>query len=262
MSSSSPTDDFRLSEARRQALVQAALDAIVSMDCAGTILEFNPAAERTFGYRRSDAVGRNLAELLIPPGLRPAHRKGLAHYLASGEGPVLGRRVETTAMRADGSEFPIELSITTIHVGGTLAFTAFIRDLTERRRAEEARTRLIDILEATSDLVASFDPAGQTLWLNRAARRLLGVPLGETAPRLPLKSFHPEWACKRIFREGIPAAERAGVWWGETALRTADGRQVPTSQVLVVHRAPGGAVEYFSTILRDISAQKEAEVLL
>ena len=125
-------------EARKSAILEAALDCIITMDERGHIVEFNPAAERTFGYRESEVVGAELAEKIIPPQLREAHRRGMAHYFKTGVGPVLGKRIEVTAMRADGSEFPVELAITTIRLGPKRLFTAYLRDITARKRQEEA----------------------------------------------------------------------------------------------------------------------------
>ena len=96
-------DALKRSEARKAAILDAALDCIITIDHEGNIVEFNPAAERTFGYRREDVVGRQLADAIIPPSLREKHRQGLARYLATGEPRLIGRRVEMTAVRADGS---------------------------------------------------------------------------------------------------------------------------------------------------------------
>ena len=129
---------LRQSEARKAAILQAALDAIITFDHAGNIIEFNPAAEQIFGYTQAEAKGQELVALIIPPSLRQNHRDGIAHYLATGEGPLLGRRLEVTAMRADGSEFPVELTITPIASDGPPLFTGHLRDITERRQAEAA----------------------------------------------------------------------------------------------------------------------------
>jgi PAS domain S-box-containing protein len=125
------------SQIRNAAIVRTALDAIVGMDGAGLVNEWNPAAERTFGFARSEVLGRPLDELIIPPDARAAHRGGMARYRATGHGPVLGRRLELTAIRRDGVELPIELSIAAID-GPEPAFIGSIRDITERRRAEDA----------------------------------------------------------------------------------------------------------------------------
>jgi PAS domain S-box-containing protein len=128
----------RGAEARRSAVMETALDAIVTMDAEGRIVEFNPAAERIFGYARDQVIGLRVEDTLVPPDQRQTHRRGLAHYLATGVGPLVGERVEVTAMRAGGAEFPAELAVTPLRVGVALLFTAHIRDVSERREAERA----------------------------------------------------------------------------------------------------------------------------
>jgi PAS domain S-box-containing protein len=107
-------DAVRASEARKSAVLETALDCIISINHVGTVVEFNPAAEKTFGYRPDQVIGKELAEVIIPTSLRERHRKGLARYLATGEGPVLNQRLELSALHADGSEFPVELTVTRI----------------------------------------------------------------------------------------------------------------------------------------------------
>src|SRR5205814_2457977 len=100
-------NELRHSEALKSAVLSAALDCIIGMDHQGRIVEWNAAAENTFGHQRADAMGRILAELIIPPKMRDAHWRGLERYLKAGQGPVIGRRVELSGIRADGSEFPV-----------------------------------------------------------------------------------------------------------------------------------------------------------
>jgi PAS domain S-box-containing protein len=128
---------------RTHAILTTALDAIILMDHQGVITEFNPAAERMFGYTREEAVGRELADLLIPCELRERHRDGLRRYLATGEGPFMDRRVETSACHADGHEFPVEVSITRVLEDEPARFTGFVRDLTARAQAEREREQLL-----------------------------------------------------------------------------------------------------------------------
>lgn len=123
---------------RTRAILDTALDAVIAMDHHGVITEFNPAAERAFGYARTDALGRELADLIIPPDLRDRHRAGLARHLATGEGPFLNQRVETRGYHADGHEFPIEVAIIRMSDDGPPRFTGFVRDLTARKLAEDA----------------------------------------------------------------------------------------------------------------------------
>ena len=130
--------ELKRSEVSKAAIVDSALDCIVTIDHEGCITEFNPAAEQTFGYRRDEVLGKHLADVIIPPSLREKHRLGFARYLATGEDRMLGRRIEMTALRADGSEFPVELAITRIPLDGPPSFTGFLRDITAQPRHESA----------------------------------------------------------------------------------------------------------------------------
>jgi PAS domain S-box-containing protein len=118
------------------AVLDSVLDCIITMDARGRVIEFNAAAERTFAYAKADAIGRTLADLIVPPPLRDAHAAGLARYLATGAGPLIGKLIEMTAMRSDGSEIPVELAITATPSDKATTFTGVLRDLTERKRAE------------------------------------------------------------------------------------------------------------------------------
>lgn len=126
-------------EGLNRAMLDTALDCIITIDAEGTVLEFNPAAERVFGYRRDEAVGRELAELIVPERLRPLHRAGIARYLKTGEERVLGRRIEINGLRRDGTEIMVELAITGLRIDGVPFFTAYLRDITERIRNERRR---------------------------------------------------------------------------------------------------------------------------
>jgi two-component system, cell cycle sensor histidine kinase and response regulator CckA len=126
-------------EGLNRAILETALDCIITIDAGGRVREFNHAAEQVFGYKRSEAVGEELATLIIPPALRQRHREGLAHYLKTGEGPVLNRRIEISAMRKDGSEILVELAITPFEIEGSPFFTAYLRDITERVQNERRR---------------------------------------------------------------------------------------------------------------------------
>jgi len=128
--------ELRESEARGRAILDSALDAIVSIDENGAILEFNLAAEKTFGRSRSEVLGKQMAELLIPPSLRESHYRGLQRLRATGEERILGKRLELTALRADGSEFPVELAISRVESAGRTLFTGYVRDISEQRNLE------------------------------------------------------------------------------------------------------------------------------
>ncbi len=133
---------LRRSEDHLRATVEAALDCIVTMDSSGRIIDFNPAAERCFGYRGEQVIGRRLSETIVPPRYRRAHARWLRRYLASGAGQYIGRRIETAGLRADGSEFPVEMAIGTARGPDGLIFIGYLRDITERQRAEQSRRNL------------------------------------------------------------------------------------------------------------------------
>ncbi|RYG69218.1 PAS domain S-box protein, partial [bacterium] len=159
---------LRESEARNAAILATALDCIIATDAESRIMEWNPAAERTFGHTRAEAIGRSLPELIIPARLRDAHWNGLQHYLATGEGPILGQRIEVPALHADGHEFPAELSVTVIEGGGTAMFSAYLRDITEQKRAAE-------ILEAHARLATLIADVGLALTRSDSMDEILGT---------------------------------------------------------------------------------------
>lgn len=150
---------LRESEARKAAILASAIDSIITMDRNGNVVEMNPAAERTFGYAVPYAVGRPLSNLIIPPRFREAHSAGLAHYLQTGESLLLGRSTELIAMRADGTELPVEVSIVQTRSTDQLVFTGFVRDITERKKNEKlirkGAEQIQALVETSRDLIAS-----------------------------------------------------------------------------------------------------------
>src|SRR4051794_7965484 len=148
-----PTVPGRASEptatgrAPMRAVLHAALDAVVAIDGSGRVVEWNPAAERCFGYVAADAVGRELAGLIVPPELRERHRHGLRRHAAGGPAVLTGRRIEITAQRAGGERFPAELTITRTDMDGEPLYVAYVRDIGDRRRAEaelrDSRARIV-----------------------------------------------------------------------------------------------------------------------
>jgi PAS domain S-box-containing protein len=177
--------EFKRSEAHKAAILDSSLDCIVAMDHQGCITEFNPAAERTFGYGRENVVGKHLADILVPPSLREKHRAGFARHLATGESRVLGRRIEMTALCADGREIPVELAITRILQDGPPSFTGYLRDITERKRNEDAlletnaklarsEERWRSVFENSAVGVALTDLNGRFIAANPVFQKMLG----------------------------------------------------------------------------------------
>jgi PAS domain S-box-containing protein len=176
--------ELKRSEVHKAAILDSSLDCVIAIDHEGCITEFNPAAEQTLGYRRNDVVGKHLADVVIP-SLREKHRTGFARYLATGESRVLGRRLELTALCADGREIPVELTITRIPQDGPPAFTGYIRDITERKRsADSLRTahaqvvrskeRWRSVFENSAVGVALTDLNGRFIATNLVYQKMLG----------------------------------------------------------------------------------------
>jgi diguanylate cyclase (GGDEF)-like protein/PAS domain S-box-containing protein len=174
---------LRDSEAVLSATINAALDAVVHMDSAGIITRWNNQAEKIFGWPQVEAVGRMLHETIIPPQYREAHIRGMEHFLASGEGSLLNKRIEMTALHRNGHEFPIELSITPLKMAGQYEFSAFIRDITERKQIEAAlrasELRLREITELMPVTLFVKDAASRFIMLNKAGESQFGVTLDE-----------------------------------------------------------------------------------
>jgi PAS domain S-box-containing protein len=201
-------------EARNSAIVESALDAIITMDDRGRIVEFNTAAERTFGHDRADVLGRELADVIIPPQFRDAHRRSLARYLETGETTILGDRIGVTALHADGREFPVELTIIRVGVPGAPLFTGFVRDVSEWVAAEQALREQRALLEAltdnTSDAVFVKDREGRYLMINQAGAAALGRTIDEVLGRDDRAVMEPADA------EAVMATDREVMESGET----------------------------------------------
>ncbi|HEY8813111.1 MAG TPA: PAS domain S-box protein [Candidatus Dormibacteraeota bacterium] len=172
-------DALRASEARNAAVIEAAVDCLIVTDTDSKITGFNPAAERLFGYRRLDVLGRNLTGLIVPERFQGAHRAALRAHLANGDRHYLDRRIEMILHRADGSELSAEVSISRFEVDGAPNFSASIRDLTDRDQVIAGRERLADVLNNTPVMLYAYDSIGVvTLAAGRATISLLGVEPG------------------------------------------------------------------------------------
>lgn len=189
-------------------VVDAGLDAFVSTDAAGVVVEWNAEAERTFGWRRDEVVGRQLVDTIVPPRLRRAHREGTARVWATGDGPTLGRRVQLSALHRDGRLFPVELTMWTSRSAGGRALNAFVRDLTERRRAEEAAYYLAGMVESSDEAIVAQDLGGAVVSWNRGARRLFGYRRSEALRRPLLMLAAPD--CRDELARLLDRTIRAG----------------------------------------------------
>jgi PAS domain S-box-containing protein len=199
----------RQSEALKGAILDSALDGIITMDHQGNVVEFNAEAERMFGYCRSEAVGKSVAELIVPPELRRRHLEGLRQYLTTGESGLLGKRMEMMAMRADGTGFPAEVAISRITDAQPPLFTGYIRDLTERKNAEKAllaaQERLQHVVSTSPAVLYTLAVHGKELshtWTSENITAMMGYPVQEAGVEWWRSNVHPD-DMKRIDESGL-----------------------------------------------------------
>jgi PAS domain S-box-containing protein len=252
---------LRMSEARKNAVIESSLDAIVTIDATGRVLEFNPAAEQLFGHVRRDVIGRELAELLVPERLREQHRKGLARFRETGEAAILGQRLEMPALHADGTEFPIELTVTIVDVdqtSGPTVFSASIRDLTERREADVLTARLAAIVQSSADAIIGKTLDGVIETWNDAAARLYGYTAEEAIGKHISMLAPPDR--KHEIDELLEHVRHGdGVENFETIRVTKDGRELEISLTLSPICRADGELVGAATIARDVTEQRRAE---
>jgi len=239
------------------AVIEAMTDPVFVYDADGAPIRANAAAIAASGS--VDPVGADHAQLLCAftvtdPGGQPIAISDLPSNRALRGETVRNERL--VVHRAGEEPHTIVATASPIYYGGAQDGAVLVwRDVTELQTAQEARDRLIDILERTPDLISTATPDGRLLYANRAAREVIGVPETEV-PGQPVVRAHPDWAAKIVLEEAVPTALREGVWRGQTAVLSHDGREIPVSQVVLAHRGPGGEVDYLSTIMRDISKEQ------
>jgi PAS domain S-box-containing protein len=167
----------RASDARKSAILNAAFDCIITMDHKGDVVEVNRATERTFGYRAAEMIGRELAELIVPPELREAHRRGVERFLETGVSTFVGHPLELSGMRADGSEFPVEVVVTRAELPGPPLFCGYLRDVTEKHAREREQQRLMEeqaaLRRVATAVASSTDPRGVFAAVTEEVARLL-----------------------------------------------------------------------------------------
>ncbi len=189
-------EELRRTEERTRLIIDTALDAVVTMDALGTITSWNKQAEAVFGWNSAEAIGRRMSELIIPLPQRAAHERGLRHFLATGEGPLLRRRIEITAIRRGGAEFPVELEVMPLKLGEDWAFSAFIRDITDSKRAEEklreSELNLRQLTETIPEMLWSATPDGAFDYCNARLLDYTGFAAQEMMGNKWTKLIHPD----------------------------------------------------------------------
>jgi PAS domain S-box-containing protein len=243
------------------AVLEAALDAIITIDHEGRVLHFNPAAERLFGYRHDEALGRDIDDLLTPP--EPPGR-GLRWHVASATGPIVVQRLEMLARRADGGVFPVALTVARLPSEGPPAFTGYVRDLTEQKRAEAALRQseesYRELVENANDIIYTHDLSGTLTSWNRAGEHILGYTAEETRGMNIARLVAPEHL-ERARQMTARKVAQGGRTAYELDVFTKDGRRVTVEISSRLARQPGLPPQV-QGMARDVTERKRAEQAL
>ena len=248
--------------ARTRLILDAALDAVVVTDADGLIKEWSPQAEQVFGWTRSEVIDRRVSETIIPDEYRQAHTEGLERFKRSGSGPFMSRRLELTALRKDGSRFPIEITITPLRRGAQTEFSAFIRDITERKSAQvaiaESEARYRAAFEQAGVGMVEVDLEGRYLRVNAAFAAFIGLPAEELVGRKLIDFTHPD---DRVDDEAAFRRMLGGQFHSQRQkrYRRADGSDAIGNVTAVVVRDSSGRPRYIVTVVQDVTAQRRLE---
>ena len=245
-------------EQSSQAILDSALDCIIVIGENGRVEEWNPAAERLFGYTRSEVLGREIAELIIPPEWREPYRQELARFIATGEGALVGRRAEASLLHADGTRLSVELAIAAHRIDDAWGFTAYVRDITLRKANEAASQRLAAIVESSGDAILAMDLDGVITNWNAGAERLFGYGAGEIVGQ-PITLTIPSdlQAQEPQILERIRRGELIEQY--QTIRQCKDGKLVHVSLTVSPIRDRAGNVIGASKIVRDISERVQSD---
>lgn len=243
------------SEAKYKALLDS-LDDGVFVAHDGHLAFANPALSALLGYTGEDCIGLPVRSVMAPEDVESWDECFMQSESDERESPW---RRETAFLRRDGRRVPVELCARRIHFNRRPAILGIARDMTDRKRLEAAQIRLLRMIEASQDLIGLAEPDGELIYVNCAGQRMLGfADRNELVSTMIGDHLSPRMK-PRVLEEGIPAALREGAWTGETALLARNGTEIPVSQMILAHRGADGAVEYLSTVCRDISERMQAE---
>ncbi|HET7810699.1 MAG TPA: PAS domain S-box protein [Steroidobacteraceae bacterium] len=251
---------LRLSEERYLLNFESALDAIIMIDSHGFITGWNNQSQKMFGWPRGEVMGRELAEIIIPERDRAAHRAGLRRYVETGVARVLNRRIEMSAVHRDGREFPVELAILPIGFGEELVFTAFIRDITERARAEsalrESELRFRTTANAAPVMIWMSGPDRRCTWFNQRWLDFVGRDMEQELGDGWCDSLHPA-DFDRVLDTYHAAFDARRSYEMEYRLQRQDGAWRWLLERATPNLGPGGVFEGFIGTCVDITEHRE-----
>jgi PAS domain S-box-containing protein len=252
------TKELRESGERKTAIVESALDGIITIDHQGKIIEFNPGAEKIFGYTQTEVLGKEMVECIIPSSQWEKNRQEIMHFLTTGEGAILGKRTEIIGMKSDGTKFPVELSFTRIGQMDPPLFTGFLCDITERKKSEERNHQLAYIVESSNDAIIGKTLDGIITSWNKGAEKIYGYSsaevIGKSIALLVPKETTDE------FSEIIKKIKNSEQIIHYETKRVKKNRQaIDVSLTISLVKDSQGKILGVSTIARDITERKKAE---
>ncbi len=248
------------SDERLRAIVETAVDGILTIDERGIVETMNPAAVRMFGFPATDVIGRNITELMPEP-YRSEHDAYLRRYLTTGERRIIGIGREVTGQRRDGSQFPMELAVSEMRLDGRRMFTGIVRDITERRAAEEKLRRLAALLDDSNDAIKSLDLQGTITSWNYGAERLYGYPSAQAIGK-NIRELLPLARADEVATITGQLASGVKVPPFETQRVTADGDLVDILCTMTLLKGRGGQPDSIVVTDRDITERKRNEAAL
>ena len=246
------------SDATKSAILSATLDGVVTIDVEGTIIDFNKAAETIFGYRSEEALGREMSTLIIPEAYREAHLKGMEHWKKTGEGPVLDTRLELLAMHKDGSEFPIEVSITPIEIMDKTLFTAFVRDITDQKSVEN-ELKLAASTFDSHEAIFITDNKSRIMRVNKAFCEITGYTEEEAVNHTPGELIKSGMHDDDFYQTIWSSLEAMGKWEGEINNRRKNGEIFPEWVSITAVKGNNGETTHYVAHAIDITEQKRHE---
>ncbi|MCC6889455.1 MAG: PAS domain S-box protein [Hyphomicrobiales bacterium] len=250
------------SEVRLRAILDNAVDGIITINDQGTIESINPAAQRLFGYRADELVGANV-ELLMPDPYRTEHDRYLRNYRQTGQKKIIGIGREVVGRRKDGSVFPLDLAVSEFTIGERRLFTGIVRDVTERKRVDDERKKFVALVENSSDFIATASLNWQLLSINKAGQALIGVR-SEDVAEMELRDLWHEDTLPTVLQEALPAQTRGESFRFEGRLKHAvTGEPIDVDcNAFGILDPHNGSLLATAFSLRDIRENKRAEQAL
>ncbi len=245
------------SAARLRATLDSALDGAISIDAAGRLIDFNPAAEAIFGWKKAEILGRLMADIIVPEQHRAAHAHGLARFVQTREKHIMNQRVEITALRRDGSEFPVELTITAIRQNDEDIFTAYIRDITERKQSEDELRIAATAFESQEGIFVT-DEKSVILRVNHAFSEITGYSAEDAIGKMP-GIFKSGRHGADFYAQMQQSLETTGAWQGEIWNRRKSGEVFPEWLTITAVKRQDGVLTHYVSTLTDITLRKAAE---